>query len=134
MSAVITFDDFRPGSLLGETSEKVSEELAAHWQRIFGDRPEDGAAGPAEGAGLAVVLMMRAFLRVVVPRPPGNVHARQRFSLLNQPHSGETVSSVVHCVGKELRRERRYVELQVQGSGEDGRPIYAGHLSLIWAA
>jgi len=130
----ITFDDFVPGALLGERTELVSDALAGPWQRIFGTRPEDGAAGGAEAASLAVVLMMRAYLAVVAPRPPGNVHARQAFSLQAPPRRGEAVRSVVTCLDKELRRGRRYVELQVQGSGDGGRPLYSARLSLIWAA
>ena len=130
----ITFDDFRPGTVLGETSEVVSAALADHSQHIFGRRTDDGADSAAEGASLAVVLMMRAYLGVVTPRPPGNVHARQRFALQSPPRRGETVRSVVSCAAKEMRRGRRYVDLQVQGSGDGGRVIYTGQLSLIWAA
>lgn len=132
--AAITFDDFRPGTVLGETTEVVSDALADRWQRIFGTQAEDGAGSAAEGASLAVVLMMRAYLAVVTPRPPGNVHARQRFTLQAPPRRGEAVRSVVSCAAKEIRRERRYVELQVRGSGDGGRAIYTGRLSLIWAA
>lgn len=133
-SSAITFDDFRPGTALGEAIEVASDALVERWQRIFGTRHEDGAGGAAEGASLAVVLMMRAYLGVVTPRPPGNVHARQQFALQAPPRRGEAVRSVVSCVGKEMRRGRRYVELQVQGSGDGGRAIYTGRLSLIWAA
>lgn len=130
----ITFDDFVPGREIGSTDVTYSDDLSARWQRIFGSAPEGGAGGAAEGAGLAVVMMMRAFLTIVSPRPPGNVHARQQLSLQQLPHAGEVVRSVVTCVNKEMRRERRYVELQAVGVGEGGRPIYSGRLTLIWAA
>jgi hypothetical protein len=133
-ATVITFDDFQPGTVLGETTEVASDTLAGRWQRIFGARAEDGAGGAAEGASLVVVMMMRAYLGVVTPRPPGNVHARQQFALQAPPRRGEAVRSVVSCAAKEMRRGRRYVELLVQGSGDDGRAIYTGRLSLVWAA
>lgn len=131
MSAVITFEDFRPGMIMGEHVEVYDRELARRWQAIFG---ADGSNGPAEGASLAVVMMMRAYLEVVTPRPPGNVHARQRFLLESVPREGEAIRTVIACTGKELKRERRYVDLEARGTGEAGRPLYTGRMALIWAA
>lgn len=130
----VAFSHFQPGTALGEHVEPYTAELAATWQAIFGQHPADGAGGPAEAASVAVVLAMRAYLTVVSPRPPGNVQARQRFQLHRLPHVGETVRSVVHCTDKQVKRERFYVDLQVQGTGEGGRALYTGVLSLIWAA
>jgi hypothetical protein len=134
MSTVITFEDFNPGAVMGESVEVFDEKLAQGWQKIFGDQPADGANGAAEGASLAVVMMMRAYLNVVAPRPPGNVHARQRFSLESPPRQGEAIRTVIACVEKAFKRERRYVELQARGTGEEGRPIFIGRMTLIWAA
>lgn len=134
MSDLITFEDFNPGAVMGESVEVFDEKLAQGWQKIFGDQPADGANGAAEGASLAVVMMMRAYLNVVAPRPPGNVHARQRFSLESPPRQGEVIRTVIACVEKAFKRERRYVELQARGTGEEGRPIFTGRMTLIWAA
>lgn len=134
MSRAITFDDFHPGATMGEHVETYGSELASRWRHIFGEQPADGADGAAEAASIAVVMMMRAYLGVVAPRPPGNVHAGQRFSLQAVPRAGEAIRTVVSCVSKELRRDRRYVELRTQGSGDGGRTIYDGRLTLIWAA
>jgi hypothetical protein len=134
MTMPITFDDFQPGAVLGENVQTFDPELSTRWRGIFGDQPEDGARGVVEGASMAVVMMMRAYLGIVTPRPPGNVHTRQRFSLTEPPRQGESIRSVVTCMSKELKRGRRYVELQVQGTGEGGRSIYGGGMTLIWAA
>lgn len=134
MSRPLLFDDFVPGRVLGEQVERYGDDLAARWQRLFGRPPADDADGGAEAASAALVLMMRAYLGVVAPRPPGNVHARQHFALDALPRRGEAVRTVVACAGKELRRGRRYVELQADGSGDGGRAIYRGRLTLIWAA
>ena len=131
MSAPIVWDDFEPGASLGEITQSFEPSLSKAWRDIFGTAD---AGGPAEGAGIAVAMMMRGYLGVVTPRPPGNVHARQRFTLHAQPRQGEAIRTVVTCRSKELKRERRYVELDVAGTGEGGRPIYAGTLTLIWAA
>jgi acyl dehydratase len=130
----VLFEHFEPGSLMGEYSETYSPALAQRWQAIFGDTEAAGAGGPAEQAGMAVVMMMRAYLNVVAPRPPGNIHARQKVQLHGLPRPGETVRAAVRCMSKSMRRERRYIELRVEGSGENGRPLFAGDLTLIWAA
>lgn len=131
MSKPILWEDFEPGATLGEASQVFDETLSRAWSGIFGDAP---TAHAAQGAGIAVALMMRAYLAVVTPRPPGNVHARQRFTLEALPMPGETIHAVVRCLSKELRRDRRYVELEVLGTGEGARGIYQGILTLIWAA
>lgn len=132
--APILFDDFVPGSSLGEIELPFEPALAQSWQAIFGSQPEDGAGGGAEGASMAVVMMMRAFLNVVAPRPPGNVHARQQLHLSGTPRTAEVIRTEMRCIGKEIKRERRYVELQALGTGEGGRPLFDGRMSLIWAA
>lgn len=130
MNGVLRYDDFEPGRVLGEASETLAPDMARIWQSIFGP---DGADGPAAGASLALVLMMRAYCRVVSPRPPGNVHARQSFTLAATPRSGEVVRTVVRCVAKEIKRERRYVELETSGTGEAGRALFTGRMTLVWA-
>jgi len=135
MSAVpVLYEDFMPGALMGEQVEVYDAEQAKRWQSIFGVEPDDGANGAAEGASMAVINMMRGYLNVVTPRPPGNVHARQRFQMHDIPKPGESIRIVVRCTDKALRRERKYVELTVQGSGAHSRPLFDAVLTLIWAA
>lgn len=130
----ILFEDFTPGALMGECEQVYSVEQAQRWQAIFGASAQDGAHSAAEGASMAVVNMMRAYLEVVTPRPPGNVHAKQHLKMRSTPDTGETIRVAVRCVSKEMRRERRYVELGVTGSGEGGRALFEGLITLIWAA
>jgi acyl dehydratase len=135
MSAqAILFEDFQPGALMGEQVEVYDAQQAQRWQAIFGDQAADGANGFAEGASMGVVNMMRAFLHVVTLRPPGNVHAKQQLRMRAMPQQGEAIRVAVHCAGKEMRRERRYVELKVQGTGTDNRALFDGLITLIWAA
>lgn len=134
MSEVITFETFQPGTVMGESVVNYDESSARRWQAVFGGTAEAGAGGAAEAAGMAVAMMMRGYLDVVAPRPPGNVHARQQFSLHNLPHAGEAIRSTLACVRKELKRERRYIDLEATGTGAGGRPIYTGRMTLIWAA
>jgi len=123
------FDDFRAGEDLGSHVQTCDLATAERWRALFGRGP-----GPAEAAGVAVAMMMRSYLAVVAPRPPGNIHARQRMALQALPRPGESIHSSVRCVGKEVRRERRYVEIEVRAIGDDQRPLYRGTLTMVWAA
>ena len=127
------FADFEPGKILGERTEIYDDTKAQLWRQIFG-QAQHGEASAAEAASMALANMMRAYLNVLTPRPPGNIHAKQRLRLHSLPRSGETMKVTVRCVGKEVRRERKYVELQVEGFGADTRPVFAGLATLIWAA
>lgn len=130
----ILHEHFQPGVMLGEHIEVYSDAQAQRWQSIFG-RPSATDADPAaEQASMAIIMMMRAFLNVVAPRPPGNIHARQQLDLQSLPRAGETVRLSVLCLSKTLRRDRRYVDLQVEGRTDDGRDLFRGVLTLIWAA
>lgn len=131
MSTLYTYDSFTPGCVLGDWEEPLDARLVAVWERLFGAEPRDA---PARQAGLAVALMMRAYLNVVAPRPPGNIHARQALSVHGLPRAGERVRSQVRCLGKEMRGERRYLQLEVVGAGAGGRALYTGRMNLIWAA
>lgn len=126
----ILFDDFVPGALIGERDEIYDEDQAARWQSLFGADPNPDA----EGASMAVISMMRGYLELVTPRPPGNMHARQRMQMRALPQHGETIHVAVRCVSKEMRRERRHLELEVRGTGADARALFDAQLSLIWAA
>jgi hypothetical protein len=129
----LRFDDFVPGEMLGDDAQLLDEQLFSLWRQVFGDQTPEGAdAGMA--AGLALVAMMRSYMAVVSPRPPGNVHARQQFRLLALPRPGESIRTVFACAGKEVRRGRRCVELLAQGTGAASRSIYTGSMTMIWAA
>lgn len=133
-AAPILYEDFVPGALIGERVEVYDAEQARRWQSIFGEEAEAGANGAAEGASMVVIGMMRGYLNVVTPRPPGNVHARQVFRMHGIPQPGESIRIVVRCADKALRRERKYVELTVKGSGANSRALFDAVLTLIWAA
>ncbi|AIP34882.1 hypothetical protein DR64_7588 [Paraburkholderia xenovorans LB400] len=131
MNRPILWEHFQPGVLLGATTLTYCKSLSRSWERIFG--PDD-ACSAAEAASIATALMMRGYLHVVTPRPPGNLHARQRLTIDSLPRPGDRINLAVTCLSKELKRERRYVDLQVRGKSGDGRALFVGVMSLIWAA
>lgn len=128
---VLTYDSFQPGSFLGEWESRIDASLLSGWQEIFGN---DDADAPARIAGIVVIGMMRSYLEVVQPRPPGNIHTRQKLSLKRLPQAGETIRSGVWCQDKHQKRGRNYLYLEVSGKDSDDQLIYTGQMSLIWAA
>lgn len=131
MNDLLTFERFVPGASLGSCTERVEEGALRHWARLY---PWDAAVDDEAPAGMATVILMRAYMRTLSPRPPGNVHARQTLQLLSPLRAGEAITTAFECAGKELRRERRYVDVDVSATGEDGRAVFSGRMTLIWAA
>jgi len=130
MADILTFDRFVPGSTIGSASEAVGEEALARWRKMYPwDQPVPGRLPIA----ICVPLMMRAYMKVVAPRPPGNIHARQEFTFVAPISEGENVTTEISCLNKELRRERRYLFLAVRSTGEGGRVLFTGRMDMIWA-
>ncbi len=136
LSAVM-FDDFNPGQSLGCCELDYDVALVQGWRRIFGESESEAGAGSnsqAEAASAAVILMMRAYLDVVSPRPPGNIQAKQSIAFATLPVAGDRLSIAIDCRAKEMKRGRRYVELLARGRNQDGTPVFQGLLTLVWAA
>jgi len=131
MAEVLTFDSFRPGASMGRATEAIGGAVLESWRQLY---PWDAAPAGRLPYGFATVLMMRAYMRILTPRPPGNIHARQHLKLLAGIAPGEEITTELECAGKELKRERRYVELACRATGKAGRPLFDGRMTIIWAA
>ncbi len=130
MDQTIFFDAFEPDTVLGSFTETPDHKTLQLWQQLY---PMDPAAAGQLPRGMATVLLMRAYMHVVAPRPPGNIHAGQQLEMTALPRLNERVTTQVRCVGKQLRKGRRFVELAAQAHGDGGRPLFSGRLKLIWA-
>lgn len=130
-NAVLRFDGFQPGAVMGCACERVDAALLGRWRQLY------SSSGPESGElpeGIATVLIMRAYMKVLAPRPPGNIHARQRLELTALPRLEEDVTTEVRCTGKRMHKERRYVEVATRSTGAGGRELFTGAMTLIWAA
>lgn len=128
---MITFEDFQPGKSFGEAPVTLDEALFEKWTALF---PGDAACAPEMPEGMTAVLVMNAYMKLISPRPPGNVHASQTFELARLPKLGETVTTTVTCTGKELRSGRRWVDLETQSRDAEGTFLFSGTMRMIWAA
>lgn len=130
-AAPVLFEHFVPGAVIGRRTETVDAAALASWVELYPwEKPEDGLLPP----GYAVILQMRAFLNLVAPRPPGNIHAGQSFETYDRIAVGEAVTTEVKCLDKRMKGERRLVELEAYATGGDGRSLFKGVLTLYWAA
>ncbi len=127
---VLVFDAFQPGTTMGHVTERADEALLSRWRMLY---PWDVQLAGEVPAGVATVLIMRAYMKILAPRPPGNIHARQRVEITALPRVGEEVTTMLRCTGKALRKERRFVDVETRSSGMDGRPLFTGAMTLIWA-
>jgi acyl dehydratase len=127
----ILYVDFPVGQAMGDMTETPTDAQCEKWAKLF---PWDAPSAELVPAGMATVLMMRAYLQVVSPRPPGNLHARQQMRLHDPIRRGEAVTTSITCASKELKGERRMVVLNAQGRGEGGRLLFDGVITLYWAA
>ena len=128
---MLLFDGFQPGAVIGRVSERVDAALLGLWRQLY---PWDEPAPGELPAGMTTVLMMRAYMKLLAPRPPGNIHTRQRVELTALPRLEEEVTTGILCTGRQLRKERRYVEIATRSTGAGGRELFNGAMTLIWAA
>ena len=133
---VWTFDDFQPGADLGTVEVVIDPRRLDLWRRIYGPETDSSRTSPAEGGppGLLVAAMMAGYIKVIQPRPPGNVHAGQTLAFT--PHRvrpGARLSLSFSCLDKVLKRERRWITFGVRV--HDGEQLaMRGEISSIWAA
>lgn len=129
--SAFTYDSFVPGVLIGHTTDIIEQKLIDDWIRLY---PWETIVPGEVPSAISTVIMMKAYLRIVSPRPPGNIHAKQYAELTSSPSIGETVLTGLKCLSKEVRRERRFVNLEARSTGDGGRALFVGCMSLIWAA
>jgi len=128
---MITFDDLQPGAALGQASFVFTQDLLDQWCALY---PDDRAAGPHMPAAMVVMVMMRAYTEVMHDRPPGNIHAGQKFRIARLPALHEQVKTRLTCMGKELKRERRWVTFSMDTVDAADTLLFRGEMTTIWAA
>lgn len=130
-SPLLTFDGFVPGNEQGVAVETIGADLCEQWSALYPwDRVDAEGRVPV---GMSSVLMMRAYQKILSPRPPGNVHAGQRFVVHARPRVGESLESRMRCLSKTMRGERRFVEMEMTTTGDGGRAVFTGVMTMIWA-
>jgi hypothetical protein len=126
---MITYDSFVPGQVMGARETVLDAASLRAWHALF---PEDDLGGVMPH-GMVAAIAMRAYAEILQPRPPGNVHAAQRFDLLRLPREGERLTTTISCLAKERRKGRPWVTLGMDTAGPGG-PAFRGLMTVVWAA
>jgi acyl dehydratase len=128
---VIRYDDLAAGSVIGSSVFSFTPAILAEWSALF---PPGDAAAARLPPSMTSLVTMRAFMQVLPHRPPGNIHTAQKLRIERLPELGETLTTTVRCLAKEIRAERRWVTFQTDTVDAAAKPLFAGRLRLIWAA
>ena len=130
--SVWTYDDFRPGETHGSVELKLNDARLALWKEVYGDDSGIDQTGRVP-RGLLVAGMMETYLRVVAPRPPGNIHASQKLTLgSGSLKVGDTVTATVTCLDKIRRKDRGWVTIGVV-MNSNGQELLRGEIRTVWA-
>lgn len=128
-----TFDDFEIGAELGTLHIVVDDRRLSLWKRIYGEESLRDTTDTVP-QGLLVAAMMEGYIKAIQPRPPGNIHAGQQITFAShQVAFGASLTLAFTCLGKEFKRERRWVTFGVRVMDGD-RLAMSGEISSIWAA
>jgi hypothetical protein len=128
---MMTYAAFQPGIVLGRHAITISATAVQQWVELF---PDDRMNLPTMPAGMMAMVLMRAFTNVLRDRPRGNVHAGQKFWISRLPEIGESMTTTLHCAGKEEKNGRRWVTLSGQTTGPAGDALFRSEMTTIWAA
>ena len=128
---VFTFDRFIPGTSLGSVVQRVEPALLEGWSAIY---TPTATQQNTPAIGLMSLLAMRAYLRIISPRPPGNIHAGQFLKASHPLSVGQTLRITVTCQDKELKGHRRFVVLAVRADDvTDEQEIFNARMTMLWA-
>ena len=125
-----TFETFAPVQDFGAFDYQVDEAAFDRWVALY---PDDAAHRPLVPSGMAVAVMMRAYMALLQPRPPGNIHAGQHLHIHRLARIGDTMTTSLACIAKELRKERRWVTFETETRDAAGELLFTGRLTSIWA-
>ena len=128
-ATVLTFDRLQPGMLVGHRHDRIEPTALTMWRTIYG-----GSGDLAVPAGFAAVLVMRAYLAIVSPRPPGNIHRALDVRAHHPLAVDLPLQSAVACTDKQIRNGRRYVQFTVTIHAPEGQLCVDGDIDMIWAA
>ena len=83
---------------------------------------------------MIAMVFMRAYVKIMKERPPGNVHAGQKFWVSRLPTLGDQLTTRLSCTGKEIKNNRRWVTFDANTVDAAGQLLFRGQMKSIWAA
>jgi len=127
---VFNFAHYEPGKSYGSKDFIASKELVSKWRTVY---PND-EANDVIPAGMLAMIVVDAVLTCNAPRPPGGVHAGQTFDLKRLPKIGESLTTEVVCIDKEIKNDRKWVRVRTTTTSRDaGDVILTGVMTTLLA-
>lgn len=125
---VWTYDDFSEGLTLDTVAVALDAARLNLWETVYGPVSGDGALP----RGMLVSAMIEAFISSAQPRPAGNIHASQTLEFFGaSPRLGDLLTVSAVCVGKEIKKDRKWVTIRTEGR-IDGAVVCRGDFLIIW--
>ncbi|RAI02068.1 hypothetical protein DLJ53_11875 [Acuticoccus sediminis] len=124
---LLRFDDFRPGTEIARADMEVPAEAAEQLHRAFPDLAAEDAS-----VELTIAMLMRAYTRLVAPRPPGNIHAGQEMRIHRVLTPGERFQARADCIDKETKAGRNWVRFGLVLETAAG-PLVDAKMRFVWA-
>jgi hypothetical protein len=119
---VFVYETYEPGKLYGTHQFRITRELIRDWLAIYASDSSTDLMPP----GLVILMQQQAYKAIVAPRPPGHVQGRQQFQVHVLPPVDSIIHTQVSCISKEMRKERRWVEMGFRGRTSADVEVYTG--------
>lgn len=124
-----TFDNFKAGELLGRQALTLEQPLVDQWVELFPEDRNTRGMPP----GMTAVVFSRAYSRILQPRPPGNVHGEQTFTLSQMPQIGDQLMTDLWCTNKTLKGTHRWIQFTSETRKASGELLFSGQMTTLWA-
>jgi len=129
IEGLVTYERLVPGEAIGSVTLDVTpEDIADYREAVGGLDPE-----PPLSPGLAIAMMMRAYMRLMPRRPAGTIHASQKLSLGIPLAPSDRVTMVLRCAEKEQRKGRGWVRFETELRNQAGALVLGGEQWVVWA-
>ena len=126
---MFTFDILQPGQTIGDNVQPFNDEVVDQLLDLF---PDDKELLPDLPPSMISAITMRAFLSTVQPRPKGNIHGTQEFTVHKLPKLGDVITTTTICRNKETRKNNNWVYFETQSRDQDGTLLFTGLMGIIW--
>jgi acyl dehydratase len=128
IEGLVTYERLVPGATIGSLSLDIMAADIEDYRSIT----EEAGPGLPLSPGLAVALMMRAYMRLMPKRPPGSIHASQKLRLGVPLTAGDRVTVELRCAGKERRKARGWVRFETEIRNQTSALVLAGEHWVVW--
>jgi hypothetical protein len=127
--AELDFASIEVGREYGVHDFVLDTELVRRWLALYSAVIE----GDKMPNGMQAVVSIRAYMAILPNRPPGGVHASQRYEIFRLPSVGDLLQTSMRCISKAEKSGRLWVELETATRTSDGALRFKGVQTFIWA-